>query len=39
MSVSAAPHARSWAPANGWLALVKIWVDSAVFGPVNEVAS
>jgi hypothetical protein len=35
MSVNAAPHARSCAPANGAWAFLKIWTDSAVFGPEN----
>ena len=35
IEVSAAPHARSWAPANGCWAFEKICADSAVFGPLN----
>ena len=31
--VSAAPQARSYGPANGWLALRKICADSAVLVP------
>ena len=37
ISVSAAPQARSWAGVNGEVALLKIWTDSAVFWPVEQV--